>query len=72
MNTQNILNSQKVKDFFVKQEVQDNLHSLGVPYNSTYSPEAQKLEDPWLVKEENKKKFKEYWSQIRKISHLFA
>ena len=61
MNTQNILNSQKVKDFFVKQEVQDNLHSLGVPYNSTYSPEAQKLENSQLIKGKmnvRKKQFK--------------
>ena len=55
MNTQNILNSQEVKDFIEKQKSRAILHDLGVPPdNSTYSVEAQLLEDPWKIKEEMK------------------
>jgi hypothetical protein len=39
MNTQNILNSRGVKNFLKIRLAQDSLHELGVPRDSTYSPE---------------------------------
>jgi hypothetical protein len=55
MNTQNILNSRGVKDCLKIRLAQDSLHELGVPRDSTYSPEAQLLEDPWEIKENFKR-----------------
>jgi len=58
MNTQNILGSTEVKDFHERQKSQTILHELGVPHdNSTYSAEAQLLEDPWKIKREGQSRF---------------
>jgi len=60
MNTQNILNSQEVKNFIKSHNSQTIINELGVPQdNSTYSAEAQLLEDPWETKREMKEATKQ-------------
>jgi len=69
MNTQNILNSQEVKDF-LKIRAQDSLHELGVPRDSTYSLRAQLLEDPWKIKEDTKKRKEKRKTTIKKVNPM--
>jgi len=82
MNTQNILNSREVKDFNKKQNSQTIINELRAfparrwaQENSTYSAEAQLLEDPWKTKREmkertEKKKRAEEMKEIRIAERL--
>jgi len=68
MNTQNILNSRGVKDCLKIRLAQDSLHELGVPRDSTYSPKAQLLEDPWKIKTDLKKRKEKRKTTIKKVN----